>query len=52
MERIEMQLIQKLQEIQDNQKRAYTELESALTLKPGEFQDKFLATDREEQNNS
>lgn len=43
MEKIEVELIQKLQEIQVNQKKAYNELESALILKPQEFEKNFLS---------
>jgi len=38
-----------LQEIQINQKKAYNELESALIMKPGEFQQNFLAEVKDEQ---
>lgn len=51
MEKLEMELISKLQSSQLRQKNAYEELESALTLPAKEFEQKYLAGESEEQLN-
>ncbi len=51
MEKLEMDLISKLQSSQLRQKNAYEELESALTLPAKEFEQKYLAGESSEPMN-